>query len=50
MVALVVSGSDLPFRGVTFRLGGVVTPLGHCSGAPSALFCGLGLCHPSLYG
>ena len=34
MVALVVSGSDLPLRGVTFLLGGSVTPLGHCSGAP----------------
>jgi len=34
LVALEVSGSDLPLRGVTFPLGGSVTPIGHCSGAP----------------
>jgi len=39
----IVSGSDLPLRGVGFTVG-------HCSGAPMALFRGLGRCHPSLYG
>ena len=34
MVALVVSGSDLPLRGGNLSLRGSVTPIGHCSGAP----------------
>ena len=42
LVALVVSGSDLPLRGVTFLLGVSIDPIRHCSGAPMALFRGLG--------
>jgi len=49
-VALVVSGSELPLRGVTCPSRGSVWPIGHCSGAPMALFRGLGRCHSSLYG